>query len=105
MFAVMVIVVCHAIAAISIFYDHEEDHKYHHYQGNQGLFICFLRFILFIGFFFGIYSTYSKVNTQPANSPVKKFLLILTIIGTVFLLSLPLLIFWVSYFTESLDQQ
>lgn len=30
---IFVIVLCHALTAIAIFYDHEEDHKYHDYQG------------------------------------------------------------------------
>lgn len=29
--AITVVVICHAITAVSIFYDHEEDHKYHDY--------------------------------------------------------------------------
>lgn len=33
MVSLTVVIVCHAVTAVSIFYDHEEDHKYHDYQG------------------------------------------------------------------------
>jgi len=28
------VIICHALTAVSIFFDHEEDHKYHDYQGH-----------------------------------------------------------------------
>lgn len=30
-FAITLVILCHAVIAVSIFYDHEEDHKYHDY--------------------------------------------------------------------------
>ena len=52
--AITVVVVCHAITAVSIFYDHEEDHKYHDYQGPQGFLLCVLRILMFLAFVLGL---------------------------------------------------
>lgn len=53
--ALSIVIVCHAVTAVSIFYDHEEDHKYHDYQGPQGFLFCVLRMIMFCAFCLGLF--------------------------------------------------
>lgn len=54
--ALTIVIVCHAVTAVSIFYDHEEDHKYHDYQGPQGFLFCVLRMIMFFAFCLGLFT-------------------------------------------------
>jgi hypothetical protein len=54
--ALGIVVICHALTAVAIFYDHEENHKYHDYQGPQGLFLCALRFVMFVAFIWALWT-------------------------------------------------
>lgn len=106
MTCIFVIILCHALTAIAIFYDHEEDHKYHDYQGKQGLTLCILRVIMFVAFIFGLYNR-SKITGASSQQLAResRYFRIVGLAGTLYLLSLPAVVAFTNYALENLSQQ
>jgi len=100
--AFFVMVLAHAATAIAVFFGREEDHKYHDYQGFQGLALCALRFIMFFVFLAGMIKQY---NFGSGSKRESRFFWILTLSGSVYFLSLPLVVLITNYIMDPLWQQ
>lgn len=94
-------VFCHALIAITIHYDREEDHKYHDYQGGQGFYLCILRLVLLGIFLLGI------VRTSNFSSKVKEkaFLKIIAVSGTIYFISLPIAVMYTNNHISVFNKQ
>jgi hypothetical protein len=104
--SIFVVVFCHALTAISIFYDHEEDHKYHDYQGPQGLLLCILRITMFAAFLFGLCNRKSFTGaSDQQNAREAKYFRIIGLAGGLYLLSLPLVVGFTNFALENLSKQ
>jgi hypothetical protein len=101
----MVVIIGHAITAVTIFYDHEEDHKYHDYQGPQGFLLCCLRLVMFLAFLIGICQRKPLSSNDIQKAKEAHYFRIIGSAGSVYLLSLPFVVYFTNYALDNLSQQ
>jgi cytochrome b561 len=98
--SLVTIILCHAIIAIAIFYDHEEDHKFHDWQGPQGHLLCIVRLVIFGAFLVGLCTQKKSDNPRQTH-----YMRLVSFAGTLYLLSLPVVVVFTNYALETVSQQ
>jgi hypothetical protein len=106
MVSLNVVLLMHAGIAVSIFYDHEEDHKYHDFQGFQGILLCAARMIVFCFFILGMTQYKAPANSTASHiAKESHYMRIIGLAGTMYLLSLPLVVAFTNFALDNLSQQ
>lgn len=94
-----IVIVIHLVLAAMTYVDFDAHHKYHDYAGIQGWVLIFFKFGLFAYYLYCIRSNRDKI---PKRS--EKFYRAFTLLGTVYMLSVPFTIF-ASYFFQPYNRQ
>lgn len=104
MVSLNMVLLMHAAIAFSIFYDHEEDHKYHDFQGFQGMLLCAARMVVFCFFVLGLLQYKPPANSTAAHiAKESHYMRIIGLTGTLYLLSLPLVVAFTNFALDKMS--